>query len=535
MKSKNVYLVASGDLRLSANQECWAEQFSMEKQLCAAAKKLGYNIIRAHKIDKKEKHGFISSQRMGMEIFKKIPKDAPLIVAESVWQYTHHVFAGLTSHKGRILIAANWSPKWPGLVGALNLAGSLTKANIKYDMLWSENFDDKFFVENFKAWLEGKKVKYDTSHVHSFKSKSKKISKKITDTAKKMAAEILRDKLILGIFDEGCMGMHNAIIPEELLIPIGVFKERLSQSALFYKMTQTSNAEAEAAYNWLIKNSMTFHFGKDPKKHLTKAQVLEQCKMYIAAARFFDEFGCDAIGIQYQQGLKDTCAASDLVEGLLNNSKRPPVKNKDGKIIRDGRPITNFNEVDECAGLDGILTERVHRMLKQPSENTLHDIRWGGNLEVDGKEEFVWEFLISGGAPAEHHIGGYAGTHGWRQPPMYFPKGGATCSGVAKAGEIVWSRIYIGDGKLKMDIGRGRVPTLDSKIVQERLDASTPQWPIMNAVLYGVSRDQLMSKHKANHIQVAYATNAKKADECMYLKAALAEQLGISVNFCGDI
>ena len=118
---------------------------------------------------------------------------------------------------------------------------------------------------------------------------------------------------------------------------------------------------------------------------------------------------------------------------------------------------------------------------------------------------------------------------------MYFPKGGATCSGVAKPGEIVWSRIYIGDGKLKMDIGRGRVPTLDSKIVQERLDASTPQWPIMNAVLYGVSRDQLMSKHKANHIQVAYATNAKKADECMYLKAALAEQLGISVNFCGDI
>ena len=37
----------------------------------------------------------------------------------------------------------------------------------------------------------------------------------------------------MGIFDEGCMGMYNAIIPDELLFPLGVFKERLSQSALY--------------------------------------------------------------------------------------------------------------------------------------------------------------------------------------------------------------------------------------------------------------------------------------------------------------
>jgi hypothetical protein len=30
-----------------------------------------------------------------------------------------------------------------------------------------------------------------------------------------------------------------------------------------------------------------------------------------------DEYGCDAIGIQYQQGLRDMTPASDLVEGLL--------------------------------------------------------------------------------------------------------------------------------------------------------------------------------------------------------------------------
>ena len=43
--------------------------------------------------------------------------------------------------------------------------------------------------------------------------------------------------------------------------------------------------------------------------------------MYIAAVRMADDFGCDAIGIQYQQGLKDLLPASDLVEGMLNNAR----------------------------------------------------------------------------------------------------------------------------------------------------------------------------------------------------------------------
>ena len=40
------------------------------------------------------------------------------------------------------------------------------------------------------------------------------------------------------------MGMYNAIIPDELLQPTGVYKERLSQSALYYETTQVSDEEA---------------------------------------------------------------------------------------------------------------------------------------------------------------------------------------------------------------------------------------------------------------------------------------------------
>ncbi len=128
-----------------------------------------------------------------------------------------------------------------------------------------------------------------------------------------------RDKAILGVFDEGCMGMYNAIIPDELLHPTGVFKERLSQSALYAEMRRTPDTEARAVREWLDQNGMRFVTGTNPETDLTDDQILEQCKMYIAALRIADEFGCDAIGIQYQQGLKDLAPASDLAEGLLNN------------------------------------------------------------------------------------------------------------------------------------------------------------------------------------------------------------------------
>ena len=89
-------------------------------------------------------------------------------------------------------------------------------------------------------------------------------------------------------------------------------------------------------------------------------QILEQCKMYIAALRIANEFGCDAIGIQYQQGLKDMAPASDLAEGLLNNAERPPVLRRGRtKSSMPGGPLPHFNEVDECAGVDALITNRV--------------------------------------------------------------------------------------------------------------------------------------------------------------------------------
>ena len=527
---KTACLVASGDLRLSANQVCWPAQAAMEEMLTRALQAEGWAVRRAHRFDKVRGHGFIDSQRMGIEVFRGIPADAPLLVAEAVWQYSHHLLAGLTTHRGPILTVANWSGQWPGLVGMLNLNGSLTKAGVRYSTLWSEDFTDAFFRTKLRQWLQTGRITHDTSHVRLLDDV--KVPAAARKLGEKLAAQLVREKAIMGVFDEGCMGMFNAIIPDHALHACGVFKERLSQSALYAETMRTSDTEADAVRAWLEKRGMKFHTGPRHERDLTAAQIRLQGKMYVAAVRIADDFGCDAIGIQFQQGLKDLLPASDLVEGTLNNSDRPPVRSRDGRrVLFKGEPVIHFNEVDECAGLDGLLTNRVHRALGQPVENTLHDVRWGA--EFGG--EYVWVFLISGAAPPAHFIGGWKGAEGFRQPAMYFPSGGSTLHGVSRPGEIVRSRIYVENEALHLDIGRGGVRKLPATETRRRLDATTPQWPIMHAVTYGVSRDQLMAKHQANHIQVAYAQDAKSADACLFAKASFARALGMKVNVCGAL
>lgn len=531
-KKHQVQLIANGDLRPDANEKCWPAQAQMESALNRAVAHTGFELTRSHPYKPDQRHGFIGSQKEGMAVFRHVNPTTPLIVAESVWQYSHHVLHGLMSHRAPILTVANWSGTWPGLVGMLNLNGSLTKAGVKYSTLWSEDFTDSFFTRNLARWLGSGSIRHDTSHVLPLKDV--RVGAKPRKLGATLADQLRREKAIMGVFDEGCMGMFNAIIPDHLLNPTGVFKERLSQSSLYYETTQVTDAEARAVYNWYQQRGMKFLTGSDESGELTDRQILLQCKMYIAAMRISDDFGCDAIGIQYQQGLKDLLPASDLVEGTLNNADRPPVRSRDGsRVLYEGEPLPHFNEVDECAGLDALMTCRIHKAMGQPVENTLHDLRWGDVDRTGTITDYVWVFLISGSAPPAHFAGGWSGASSERQPSMYFRLGGGTLKGVSKPGEIVWSRIYIERNRLRMDLGRAGVVALPNSETQRRWEATTSQWPIMHAVTYGVSRDQMMARHKANHIQVAYANDAKSADLAMLAKAAMAEAMGMDAFICG--
>lgn len=528
LQEKTVYSVASGDLRLSANTAGWSTQQKLESDFASAVERFGFKVHRAHEVNPATGHGFIDSQRVGLEVFRNIPSAAPLVVVDAVWQYSHHVLAGLRSHQGPILVVANWAGDFPGLVGLLNLTGSMTKAGIEYSALWSKDFTDEWAQEKVGEWLNTGTIRHDLSHVRDLPRLPDSEEVRL---GKALARQLQQEKAIIGVFDEGCMGMYNAIIDDELLNPLGIYKERLSQSALVAEMRNVADDEAQKVRLWLDEAGFTFHFGADDATELTEAQVHEQLKMYIAAVRIADDFGADAIGIQYQQGLKDMTPASDLVEGLLNNVSRPPVLSRDGsRELYAGAALPHFNEVDEGVAVDALVTNRIWTAMNLDPANTLHDIRWGE--EYNG--EFVWVFEISGAVPASHN-GGYDKSHGLRQPAVFFPKGGSTLSGTSKPGEIVWSRVFIMDGALHVDLGRGHVAELPEEETQRRLNATDKQWPIMHAVLDGVSRDQLMARHKANHVQVVYAPDRETADKALTAKAALFEELGVRVHLCGDV
>ncbi len=527
-----VLLITSGDLRLAANQACWPAQRDMEEKLTAAFGQQGIKLVRAHAYDETVKHGFISSQRMGMDVFMNIHPEARVVFATAAWQYSHHVLPGLRSHHGPILTVANWSGQWPGLVGLLNLNGSMIKAGTKFSSIWSKDFTDDYFLSALQEWLRDGRISHDLTHVRPLD-----VSKLPTDSAKlgeSLAGELRHRKAILGIFDEGCMGMYNAIIDDELLNPVGIYKERLSQSALVAKMRTVSQAEAKAVYEWLVAKGMKFDFGTDGAKELTLDQVIEQCKMYVAAVRIAKEFGCDAIGIQYQQGLKDMTPASDLAEGMLNNADRPPVFAEGTKEeLYAGGPLVHFNEVDECAGVDALITNRCWQALGLDPSTTLHDVRWGEHYKGQGIDSFVWLLQISGAAPANHFVDGYAGARSERQPAMYFPLGGGSLKGIGKSGEIVWSRVFVEGGALHADLGRGTVVSLPLAETERRWRETTPPWPIVHAVLHGVSQNQMMARHRANHVNVAYAPSTAIADKALATKAAMLAELGIIVHLCG--
>src|SRR6202167_2543430 len=461
-----VLLIASGDLRQSANKVCWAAQSEMEKQLTEALRAEGFTLRRAHPYREDWGHGFINNQRMGMDVFLKIHPDAPVIVGEAVWQYSHNVFSGLEHHRGQIPPVANWSGQWPGLVGMLNLNGCLHKGGVTFSTLWSKDFKDEFFRRGLQQWLKEHAIQHDLSHVHELDLLALPAAER--ELGGSLARNLKTRKAILGVFDEGCMGMYNAIIEDNLLNPTGIYKERLSQSAPVAAMATVTDADAQAVRSWLDKRGFTFVTGTNEEADLTDGQILGQCMMYIAAVRIADEFGCDAIGIQYQQGLKDMAPASDLVEGLLNNAERPPVSDAAGRELYAGKPLPHFNEVDECAGIDALVTNRVWTAMQLDPATTLHDVRWGEHYKGEDIDDFVWLFQISGAVPASHLVGGYAGAVSERQPPMYFRLGGGTLKGLSKPGEVVWSRVFVEHGRLNVDLGRASAISLPEEETNRR-------------------------------------------------------------------
>jgi hypothetical protein len=117
---------------------------------------------------------------------------------------------------------------------------------------------------------------------------------------------------------------------------------------------------------------------------------------------------------------------------------------------------------------------------------------------------------------------------------MYFPLGGGSLKGVGRKGKIVWSRVFVEQGSLHIDMGLGSVVELPQQEVERRWNNTTFQWPLVNTIFDGISRNAFMARHRANHVSIAYAEDIAGAQHALAVKAAMAHALGIHVHLCGN-
>ena len=252
LKKNEVFVMTNGDLRESANRSCWSVQQKFEDLLSRVLiEKFDIQAVRAHAYNENSKHGFIASQREGCDILANIDEHAPLIVLITAWQYSHHIAYALVHHKGPILLLANFDGTWPGLVGMLNLAGSLTALGRNASRLWSEKFDDAFFYEKLAEWLKTGNVTHNLSHVQEVHQDTRLFETAAGQMGRRVGAHILRHKEIMGLFDVMCMGMINGMFPQKALADIGITMEGLSQSALVHEMSLVDDALREECVKFL--------------------------------------------------------------------------------------------------------------------------------------------------------------------------------------------------------------------------------------------------------------------------------------------
>ncbi len=73
-----------------------------------------------------------------------------------------------------------------------------------YASLWSETFDDAFFLDGLKQWLARGEITHDLRHLRPFDAAA--VPAQDAALVAEIAQDLRQNKTILGVFDEAAWG-----------------------------------------------------------------------------------------------------------------------------------------------------------------------------------------------------------------------------------------------------------------------------------------------------------------------------------------
>jgi L-fucose isomerase-like protein len=502
--SERVFVFWPGDARDKPNELALPNVEAATRNVEAALKKLGKQPVRIA--------GFLDKPHHAIE--KLGPIDEPMVGVFAHWVYAPHTTEGVVQKDNPLLLASNFSGRWPGLVGLLNTGASLESLDRAHSRIWSDAEDltkDATYMDRLSEWCSSGRIRYAADEI----AYCAPVSADALARARKIAAEIRARRPLLLMLGDTSMGMINGYFGPRLLANVGFSEHKIDQAWIIDRGRRIDDKRIDDALRFVVDRGIQFHWGEDGATDFDERASKEQLRDYLAVLDMIGEFKADCLGWQYQLGLIPLRPPSDLAEGLFNSQCRPE---------SNGDTIATATEADQGNAVPMEMLKRLLRDKGLHQAVMFHDVRWGG--EHDGR--FLWVLLNSGSCGAyafNHDPETLSGAHSYRQPSLYFPTPGGTLAGESLPGKITWARSFISKGELWMDVGQGEVVKLPAEKRDAWWEGTTRQWPFMAADL-GLSRDALMAHYQSNHVAVAYG-------DVFGEMVALSQELGFRVRVLG--
>ena len=499
--TQRIALFWPGDGRDRPNELALPSITKATRQMESALRKLGKEPYLVEGFLTKPHHAI---ERLG-------PIDDPMIGICVHWFYGPHTTEGVVGKDNPLLLASNFSGQWPGLVGLLNTGACLESLGRKFSRVWTDADDwttDDDFMDRLQEWCSSGEIVYGEEDI----SYHAPISIESAELAGKVARQFHERRALILMLGDTSMGMINGYFGPRLLNRHGFTEHKVDQAWIIHRGLDIDDARLDAALSFVKEKGVAFHWGEEDGEDFTESATREQLRDYLAVLDMVEEYKADCLGWQYQLGLLPLRPPSDFAEGLFNSVCRPE---------SNGDTVACATEADQG---NVVPMEMMKRLLKAKGLHQsvlFHDVRWGG--EHEGR--FLWVLLNSGSCgayPFNLDPDTLEGVHSYRQPSLYFPVPGGTFAGESLPGEITWSRCYIKDDVLWMDIGRGEVVRLPAEKRDAWWEGTTRQWPFMAADL-GIGRDTLMAHYLSNHVAVAYGDIFEEM-------VALSQEMGFKVR-----